>query len=102
MEYARYPGAVLVGNILRVGAWIVFVGGLLAALGFALSYDCTETALEECENEAGIRVGLFFGIAVASTLYALVMWAVGYILLLLCDIETNTAEEEDEEEEEPD
>ncbi|MGQ9573632.1 MAG: hypothetical protein ACUVV3_10720 [Dehalococcoidia bacterium] len=98
MDYARYPGAVLVGNILRVGAWIVFVGGLLAALGFALSYDCAETASQECENETAIRLGLFFGIAVVSTLYALVMWAVGYVLLLLCEIEANTAGEQDEEE----
>jgi len=100
MWEAPYPGAIIVGNVLRVLAWIVFVGGIIAAVAVAFAYDCTETTFESCSNEAATRWGLLFGIGIGATLYSLVIWAASYIILLLCEIEVNTRREEEEEEEE--
>jgi hypothetical protein len=98
MEEELYPGAVIVANVLRVLAWIVFVGGLIAAVALAMIYDCAETAFESCPNEAGVRFGLLFGVGAGSSLYALMIWAVSYAVLLLREIESNTRPEEEEEE----
>ena len=100
MWEAPYPGAIIVGNALRVLAWIVFVGGIIAAVALALTYDCTETTFESCSNEAATRWGLLFGIGIGATLYALVMWAASYAILLLCEIESNTRPEEEVEDQE--
>jgi hypothetical protein len=86
---AKYTGALFASNVLRVVGWIVAFLTPVIAIAAASSYKCEYDLFGQCSDSgvAGTRFGLFVGIMVVGWLYAAIMLAIGYAVLLLSDIE---------------
>lgn len=90
---ARFPGAVLIGRILLVLGFIVLGLGIIFAILFSVAYSQFASLLPQGSAGSGdavVRLMLFVGPILGACLYALPLWASGYILLLLDAVESNT------------
>ena len=94
LERARYPGAILVGNVLRAVAWLVLTGGFIGGIVASLAYECEDTFGGPCSDSdlLGRRLLVLLAIWAGTLLYAVLAFALGYMLLLLSDIEANTTD----------
>lgn len=86
-----FPGAMRVSTVLTVIAWLSLIGGQLAGLGAAASYDCRSTFGSSCGDESMAHLVLYLGFAGSGMAVALVSWVSAYTLLLLDSVELNTA-----------
>lgn len=86
---AKYTGALFASNVLRVVGWIVAFLTPVIAIAAASSYQCQYDLFGQCSDSdvTGTRIALFGGIMVVGWLYAAIMLAIGYAVLLLSDIE---------------
>jgi hypothetical protein len=90
---AKYKGALFASNILRLVGWIAAFLTPIIATATASSYECESQLFGQyCSNSdvTGTKIGLFVGIMVVGWLYAALMLAIGYAVLLLSDIEFNS------------
>lgn len=89
---SRYAGASLVATTLWIIGWLIAIIGAIAAMGLAVSLDCSETLdTFDCSEgeELGLRLGIFIGGLIAAWLIAIsVLWS-AYVLRLLCDMEVS-------------
>ncbi len=81
-----YSGARWAAIGLMGFAWIAFVGGQLAGLGAAASFDCNSYS-NSCNDEAASRFMLYFTFAGTSFVAALFAWGISYAVFLADRIE---------------